>query len=100
MPYDIEYLLLSVFGKLINQDKTSENPVKSILLSNSPFSQKDVFGKKNPQKYVFGRFNLFLGTFLGSVTLFWGNSILGIDKYQEVLLCVRKVTREGVKRRI
>nr|DAF79610.1 MAG TPA: hypothetical protein [Caudoviricetes sp.] len=40
MPYDIEYLLLSVFGKLINQDKTSENPVKSILLSNSPFSQK------------------------------------------------------------
>ena len=27
-------------------------------------------GKKNPQKYVFGRFNLFLGTFLGSVTPF------------------------------
>ena len=32
---------------------------------------------------------------LGSVT-----PILGIAKYQEVLLCVRKVTREGVKRRI
>lgn len=29
---------------------------------------------------------------MGSVTLFWGNSILGIAKYQEVLLCVRKVT--------
>ena len=61
LPFDIEYFLICVFGKIINQIKTSENPVKSILLSNFPF----------PQKYVFGRFHLFLGTFLGKQNPFW-----------------------------
>ena len=57
--------------------------------------------KKFSPNLVFGDFFMFLGTFLGKITPFWEDKmLLGIVKYQEVLLCVRKVTREGVKRRI
>lgn len=98
MPFDIEYFLIYVFGKIINQIKTSENSVKSILLSNFPFSQKRMFlGRKIPRNSFLGDLICFWEHFWEDIPPFWEK---GIAKYQEVLLCVRKVTREGVKRRI
>lgn len=71
MPYDIEYLLLSVFGKLINQDKTSENPVKSILLSNSLFFQKECFWEEKSPEIRFWEIQSVFGNIFGKIKCFW-----------------------------
>lgn len=97
MPFDIEYFLIYVFGKIINQIKTSENSVKSILLSNFPFSQKDCFWEEKPPEIHFWEHFWERKIISGKHTLFGKKEIA---QYQEVLLCVRKVTKEDVKRRI
>lgn len=72
MPYDIEYLLLSVFGKLVNQDKTSENPVKSILLSNSSFSQKKCFWEEKSPEIRFWEIQSVFGNIFGKILPHFG----------------------------
>ena len=104
MPFDIEYFLICVFGKIINQIKTSENPVKSILLSNFPFHQKECFWEEKSPEMRFWEISSVFGNIFGKAYPILGkqNPFLGkeIAQYQEVLLCVRKVTKEDVKRRI
>lgn len=98
MPFDIEYFLICVFGKIINQIKTSENPVKSILLSNFSFPQKECFWEEKSPEIHFWEISSVFGNIFGEIKTFFGKK--EIAQYQEVLLCVRKVTKEDVKRRI
>lgn len=57
-------------GKLINQDKTFENPVKSILLSNSPFSQKECFGEEKSPEIRFWEIQSVFGNIFGKIKCF------------------------------
>lgn len=56
---------MSVFGKLVNQDKTSENPVKSILLSNFLFSQKECFWEEKSPEIRFWEIQSVFGNIFG-----------------------------------
>ena len=72
---------------LLGKLKDTKNGVKSIFLKNM-VSQKLKFGKK---KVFFWENNPFLGI------IFWEKTV---RKKTGGALCVRKVTREDVKRRI
>ena len=97
MPFDIEYFLIYVFGEIVNQIKTSENQVKSILLSNFSFPQKECFWEEKSPEIHFWEISSVFGNIFGKTKPILEKKIA---KYQEVLLCVRKVTKEDVKRRI
>ncbi len=88
MTYDIEYFGICVFGKLLNSRKTSGTPVKSILCDNSLFPHKECFWENKSSEIHFWE-------------RFWENKkLLGIAKYQEVLLCAGKVTKVDAKRKV
>lgn len=100
MPYDIEYFERCVFGKLFNFRKTSETPVKSILYGNSLFPCKECFWEENHLKNHFWEMQSVFGNILGKHNAFGKcYPFWGIAKYQEVLLCAGKVTKEDVKRK-
>ena len=75
MPFDIEYFLIYVFGKIINQIKTSENPVKSILLSNFSFPQKECFWEEKSPEIHFWEISSVFGNIFGKTKPFLGKSI-------------------------
>ena len=77
-------------GNFLILGKTSETPVKSILYGNSLFPCKECFWEENQLKNHFWE----IQTDFGKCQPFWG-----IAKYQEVLLCAGKVTKEDVKRK-
>lgn len=63
--------------------------------------QRMFLGRKSPEKSFLGDSICFLGTFLGKHNAFGKYyPFWGIAKYQEVLLCAGKVTKEDVKRKV
>lgn len=63
----MEYFLIYVFGKIINQIKTSENPVKSILLSNFSFPQKECFWEEKSPEIHFWEISSVFGNIFGKI---------------------------------
>ena len=93
----MENLPLFIFGKTIKFGKIPGNLAKSTVSDNFIFFQKECFWEEKSPEMRFWEIYSIFGNIFGKIFLFWES---GIAKYQEVLLCVRKVTREGVKRRI